>query len=204
MRNLILDPLPHTVRVGEEDVPIRWDFRTSMLFEMLMQEESLPEEQRLLQGLALYYPQPPRDLPTAVDAMLWFYRCGREEGDGSKGGPARAAGPAYSYDADADYIYAAFLGQYGVDLTCATLHWWQFRALFRALTADNEFVKIMGYRSMVIDHRLSPEQQRFYREMKKMVAIPLPKHRQQQVSALEEALMNGGDVGALLHHQDAP
>lgn len=204
MRNLILDPLPRTVTVGEEEVPIRWDFRTSMLFEMLMQEESLPEQQRLLQGLTLYYPQPPRDLPTAVEAMLWFYRCGRDEPAGVPSGPARAPGPAYSYDADADYIYAAFLDQYGVDLTAASLHWWQFRALFRALKADNEFVKIMGYRSMVIDHRLSPEQQRFYREMKKMYAIPLPKHRQQQVSALEEALMNGGDVGALLHPQDDP
>ncbi len=30
------------------------------------------------------------------------------------------------------------------------MHWWKFRALFHALTDDNEIVKIMGYRSIDI------------------------------------------------------
>ena len=34
--------------------------------------------------------------------------------------------------------------------------------------------------------------------MKKLYAIPLPKSEQEKISAIEEALMNGGDLSGLL------
>ena len=80
----------------------------------------------------------------------------------------------------------------------AYLHWWKFKALFQGLKPDNEIVKIMGYRAMEIPNGMSREQKEHYRKMKKLYAIPLPKSEQEKISAIEEALMNGGDLSGLL------
>jgi hypothetical protein len=40
---------------------------------------------------------------------------------------------SYDYKLDSEYIYAAFMQQYGIDLTTANLHWFDFSALFNGL-----------------------------------------------------------------------
>lgn len=50
------------------------------------------------------------------------------------------------YAIDADYIYAAFLSQYGIDLLdVKELHWHKFLALFKGLKDDEMICKIMSY-----------------------------------------------------------
>lgn len=199
--NILTDPLPKTVAVGGEKYPINTDFRASIRFELLMQNASLPDSDKALKALELYYPRAPCDAQGACDGMLWFYRCGREEtkrqeesGDGG-GEPRRV----YDFAYDADYIYAAFLAQYGVDLQeTAHLHWWKFRAMFRALDETCEFVKIMGYRAMRIPAKMPKEQKAFYRRMKRIHALPLPKDEKEKQDAITKALMNGGDLSGLL------
>lgn len=50
------------------------------------------------------------------------------------------------YDIDADYIYAAFMQGYGIDLMEEDLHWHKFLALLAALPDDTALSKIIGYR----------------------------------------------------------
>ncbi len=53
----------------------------------------------------------------------------------------------FDYEIDSDYIYAAFLGQYGIDLLeVEELHWYKFLALFKGLKDDEMICKIMSYR----------------------------------------------------------
>lgn len=53
----------------------------------------------------------------------------------------------FDYVLDADYIYAAFMSQYGIDLLeVEELHWYKFLALFKGLKDDEMICKIMGYR----------------------------------------------------------
>lgn len=53
----------------------------------------------------------------------------------------------FDYELDGDYIYAAFMGQYGIDLLeVEELHWYKFLALFRGLKDDEIICKIMFYR----------------------------------------------------------
>ena len=53
----------------------------------------------------------------------------------------------FDYVLDADYIYAAFMSQYGIDLIeIEELHWHKFLALFKGLKDDEIICKIMGYR----------------------------------------------------------
>ena len=194
--NLLIDGAPTHVEIDGEWVEINSDFRVSILFEELMQDDEIPERQKILQALELYYPVLPKNLSSAVEQMLWFYRCGKEPEATSQEAPSE---PVYSFEQDAGYIYAAFLGQYGVDLEAVDyLHWWKFRALFQSLGADCEFVKIMGYRGMTISPKMSEQQKKFYRDMKKLYALPLSKRQKKQINALEEALLGNGDVSHLL------
>lgn len=194
--NLLTNPAPTTVSIQGAEVPINWDFRVSIRFEELMAEDR-PEEDKLLLALNLYYPQVPQPLEDAVERLLWFYRAGKDENAG-KGNPGRAE-QIYSFSYDDEYIYAAFLDQYGVDLQdVPSLHWWKFRAMFAGLKSDNRIVEIMGYRSMEISPQMPKEQKQFYRKMKKQFAIPLPQSEREKLSAIEDALLNGGDVTGLL------
>jgi hypothetical protein len=54
-------------------------------------------------------------------------------------------GKVVDYIIDADYIYSAFLEQYGVDLIISDMHWYKFQALFRGLH-DTKLNEIIGYR----------------------------------------------------------
>ena len=195
--NILLDPVPTTIEISGSRYEINSDYRISILFEMLLMDPEVPDSQKLYQGLQLYYPAIPNDIQGAIERVLWFYRCGKELE--RETGSGRRQNPIYSYDYDDAYIYAAFLDQYGIDLQdVAYLHWWKFKALFQGLKPDNEIVKIMGYRAMEIPNGMSREQKEHYRKMKKLYVIPLPKSEQEKISAIEEALMNGGDLSGLL------
>ena len=52
---------------------------------------------------------------------------------------------ALDYELDADYIYSAFLSQYGIDLLEVDMHWYKFLALLKGL--KNEMIcDIMSWR----------------------------------------------------------
>lgn len=58
---------------------------------------------------------------------------------------SEAAEKVIDYTIDADYIYAAFLEQYGINLVTSKMHWYKFQALFRGLH-DTKLNEIIGYR----------------------------------------------------------
>lgn len=197
--NMLTDPLPDTVMIGGVACPIDTDFRTSIRFELLMQG-GLTDREKAVRAMELYYPRVPWDARGACDALIWFYRCGRED-TGQEAGAEEGAHikRVYDFAYDDGYIYAAFLGQYGIDLQdIKYLHWWKFRALFWGLDETCEFVKIMGYRSMKIPAKMPKDQKAFYRKMKRIHALPLPKDEREKQDAITEALMNGGDLTGLV------
>lgn len=63
------------------------------------------------------------------------------------------------YELDSDLIYAAFLGQYGIDLVdIEYLHWHKFLALIAGLNEDTRLREVMGYRCYKKSNR-KPEEQ---------------------------------------------
>lgn len=203
--NLLLDALPTCVMIGGAEYPIRWDFRTSILFELLMQDDTIADEDKMRKALDLYFYNPPPDVLAASEAIIWFYACGKPDQEKAAAGQSddaeetASSDRVYSFADDDDYIYAAFMQQYGIDLNAVEgLHWWTFRAMFRALDEKCEFVKIMGYRSVKITSKMSKEQQHFYRRMKSLYALPISKSEQEKHNAIVDALMHGGDLSGLL------
>lgn len=199
--NILIDDIecPDQTVVNGERYEIRTNFRTSILFELMMQDDSLDARTRVWKGLNLYFPVIPGDLSAAVDAALWFYRCGREETALQKRMAERKGKKQiYSFDYDAGRIYAAFLLAYNIDLQDIDyMHWWRFRFLFDSLPKDCEFMRAMEYRSVEID-KIPEGQKEWYRKMKRMYALPLSKEDDDRQAAIENALLNGGDMTGVL------
>lgn len=199
--NILIDILPVTVNIESVEHEINSDFRTSILFELLMQDNNLSDEDKIIQALELYYPMYPININEAIEQMLWFYRCGKDEFKSKGTGKGQGTTQIYSFEYDDDYIYSAFLDQYGVDLQDVEhLHWWKFKAMFKALKEDNEIVKIMGYRSMDLSKIKDKEQKTHYKNMKELYKIPMniSKDEKEKLNEIEEILLNGGDLSKVL------
>lgn len=198
--NILTEALPNSVRIGGSEIGINADFRASLSFEtMLMEKEGRSEEEIIIQALDLYYDDRWKAMPyesgrEAIEKMLWFYRCGRPDPKQKK---SRLKAPPYSYDYDAPYIYAAFLEQYGVDLQAVNfLHWWKFRAMFDALAENTRIMEVIKIRAIELDGNMNKEQKAYYRKMKKLYELPR-KEKSEEQKALEEILLNGGDISVL-------
>lgn len=169
--NILLDDLPRAVNICGTEYAIDTDFRTAIRFTLLMQDDHVDEWAKIDIALYMFLGDAPiPDTQQAVDALMWFYRCGKPEPKGGHG--CRRPRQIYDFDHDADLIYAAFLGQYGIDLQSVGLHWWAFRALFIGLSEDTELMKVISYRSIEITNDMSSEQKKRYRKLKKIYSLP--------------------------------
>lgn len=130
--------LPQAVKVGGRFFAIHTDFKYFLRFRELIKDKDAPIKNfdfmyineippSRLEGIRALceFMNPPRELP-------------RRTGDES-------SEIVLDYDADAPYIYAAFLEQYGIDLIDTRLHWYKFLALLHALH-DTELNRIIAAR----------------------------------------------------------
>lgn len=187
--NILIDLVPDTVLVDNVKYKINSDFRIGILFEMLMQDSGLSDDEKGRIALELYYPEIPHDLGHAVNKMLWFYRCGRDLEIEKGTGEGESAKAIYSFEHDAEYIYSAFLSQYNIDLQDIDyLHWWKFKAMFKGLKEDNQISKIMGFRAMKIDKDMTDGEKKYYREMKKIYALPDERTEEEKERDFENAI----------------
>src|SRR5699024_5448427 len=90
------------------------------------------------------------DVNKAIDNMLWFYKCGKEdEEETSQKVKKENTKRIYSYEFDNELIYSAFKDQYNIDLQeIEYLHWWKFKAMFDSLKDDIKIVEIKRYRAV--------------------------------------------------------
>lgn len=208
--NLLIDELPQKVMIGGAEREIYSDFRTAILFELLMDDDTVPDDEKGMKALHLFYPeselpQSKEEVYEAVKQMLWFYRCGKEPNEYMKQKEkkmqesCKTENRIYDFNYDDDYIYAAFIQQYGINLNSIEyMHWWEFRALFRSLTNQTEFVKIMEYRGMEITSDMSDKEKSFYRKMKAVYALPIPKKESERMQSIVDALTGDGNVDRVL------
>lgn len=197
--NILIDLVPTTVNIDNREYEINSDFRTSILFELLMQDGTIEEDDKILMALQLYYPDIPENIKKAIEQMLWFYRCGKDVSSSKGNGKSKGVTQIYSFEYDDDYIYSAFLDQYNIDLQdIEYLHWWKFKAMFKSLKDDNMIVKIIGYRSMDLSKVKDKEQKAYYKRMQKLYEIPISKNEQNKLDDITIALLSGGDLSKVL------
>lgn len=169
--NILVDKLP----TDYEGLKINTNFRSFILFELLMQDRQIEKEEKIILALNLFYAEPPKDIKKAIDGILWFYSMGtyKKEKFEEKQGQKNVKKKIYSYEHDANFIYTAFLDQYGIDLNeIEELHWFKFKAMFEGLKSDNKICEIMGYRAIDLGKIKDKEEKKRYKKLQKEWALP--------------------------------
>ena len=181
--NILIDLLPTRVEIDGKEYEINSNFRTSLLFSILMENKDIPSNLKIRQALKLYYPVIPKNTEKSIEKIIWFYTRGKEyKTTTSKGNNIKIL----DYEEDADLIYSAFMSQYGIDLQdIEYLHWWKFKALFEGLKEDNKLSKIMEYRSIDLNSIKDKEQRKFYKEKKKIYSLE-NNYSKEELKELEE------------------
>lgn len=140
MLNMMKKGLPNTVEVGGEPFLVKTDFRIWMQFCNEFEKwdgqsdldiayvfvDKIPALESKEDMQAIFdFAYPPSAIPKNSGSDL---------------------GRILDYEIDADYIYSAFLGQYGIDLMDVDMHWHKFRALLNGLNNSTKLREIMSYR----------------------------------------------------------
>lgn len=181
--NIILDKLP----TEYERLKIETNFRSFILFELLMQDRNINEKNKIILALNLFYKEPPQDIKKAIDGILWFYTRGKTENK-EKSNEESTRNNIYSYEYDAELIYSAFLSQYGIDLNeIEYLHWWKFKSLFEGLNEENKVCKYMEYRSIDLSKIKDKEEKKKYKKLKQLCALPDERTEEEKEQDFAEA-----------------
>lgn len=181
--SIIIDSLSDIVEDRIGVLEFNTDFRTSMLFEMLMQDRNISKKNKVIQAIRLYYPnfEQITDYKKATDDIVWFYRCGKELANSNNvSNTENINKQVYSYEFDDNYIYSAFLQQYNIDLQDIDLHWWKFRAMFDGLSKDTKIVEIMGYRTIDLRTVKDKEEKKRLKKLKQLYSLPDMRTREQK------------------------
>ena len=199
MANILLDRPPDTVMIDGADYPINTDYRAGIQLDILINDDLIDWEDVPAEALKIYFPGavfPPLS-NEMVEAVVDFYRCGKPKPQPEQQRAIDEVDDAertFSFEHDADYIFSAFLQQYGIDLTKSHMHWWVFMALFSGLSEDCTLVKIMGYRAAEISEDMPKEERKQLERMKELYALPRPKEEIEAKDRLAEILMGDGDL----------
>lgn len=215
---MIRRELPVSVDIGSEKYEIDADFRTIMNIEGIIFGKEVTEDQKnfakemmkeieinekdaivnakYYDALKIFYKDNiPDDLEEAMEKMLWFYSCGKEEISKQK-----TKKKVISFEHDFDYINAGFMQDYKIDLLEVDfLHWWKFMSLFSALHDDCKICEIIGYRGAELKN-FDKEQRKRIREMQKIYALPddISKEEKKRQDEITQILLNGGDLSGIL------
>lgn len=92
--------------------------------------------------------------------------------DGGQGGGEK---PPYDLEKDAEYIYASFLYDYGIDLfeQQGRLHWKKFKALLAGLSDESIFKRVVAIRTTPLPppNRYNQEERRRLMELKRAFSL---------------------------------
>lgn len=182
---------------GKEVTDDQKKFAEEMMKEIDIEEKDAIANAKYYDALKLFYRNNvPDDLEEAMEKMLWFYSCGKED-EQSK---TKTKKKVISFEYDFDYINAGFMQDYKIDLfEVDFLHWWKFMSLFSALHDDCKICEIIGYRGAELKN-FDKEQRKRIREMQKIYALPddISKEEKKRQDEITQILLNGGDLSGIL------
>lgn len=182
--NILVDKLP----TDYEGLKIETNFRSFILFELLMQDNKLTTEEKIYLSLNLFYENQPKDIKKAIEGILWFYAMGNNNKKNKKSEEQNKKNNIYSFEHDANLIYSAFWHDYRLNLNkIEYLHWWEFKSLFEGLNEENKICKYMEYRSIDLSKIKDKEQKKHYKKLKQLCALPDERTEEEKEKDFAEA-----------------
>ena len=187
MINILTDKLPDVYVLSDgRELTFDTDYRLWIKIELLLQDDDIAPDHKQITAVRLVFPDE-NFSNELFRFVMWFFRCGEPPRD-----TGRTSRKYYSAGFDAPYIFAAFMQQYGVDLTACNMHWWKYRALFKGLK-DTKFNDIVSWRAEDIDIDLPESRREFLYEMQELYELPKTLSERQRYERAQKFL-NGEDT----------
>ena len=161
MPNILTSTFPKSLTVNGEEYAIYWDHRSCLRIMAALESGDLTRWEQYLYLVQALYEDVPSDFNAALMQALWFLHGGRELEEASARADTRRT---FSYEQDAELIYAAFSTRHGIDLAVTDLHWWRFRALFSDLR-ETTFSELCSMRKRYYDGDCNPKELEAIAEM---------------------------------------
>jgi hypothetical protein len=167
--NILIESLPEAVEIEGQTVEIDSDFRAALRVILAFEDATLADLEKQAILLDNLYPTLPDNVGQAFEQGIKFLNGGEVDPD-DEGMP----GPRlYSFERDANLIFAAFRQTHGIDLQAvAQLHWWVFLALFNDLGAETTFCQLISLRKRVRTGKASKEEKQMARDMGEAFDVP--------------------------------
>lgn len=175
--SILTEELPDSVSAEGESYGIKTDFRDWLRF-----YDSAEKGDPV--GMLRVYRRLPPSLEKALELAAEFGRGGALP----YGSDETAGRPVLDYEADAALIYAAFMGEYGIDLCETRLHWYKFCALLRGLGEDRPLSRIMALRAMDAAGESDATRRREIRRLQKRFACPDRRSKEEKDADAVKAL----------------
>lgn len=185
--NLLLNKLPDQIKVNSVSIPIQTDFRYWMKLEIAFNSNDDNEKIKAVSDIV--NGKLPKDFNGLIKELSAFYLCG--EAPVTERKKISSLARVYDYEVDQYSIYTSFMQHYGIDLTKKELHWWIFKHMLLELPDESKFKKVIMYRSIRIDSKMSKEQRNYYAEMKRLYALPQKKNGTQKARSYAQILAGG-------------
>lgn len=177
MLNVLYEGFPDCVtdHTGK-DYKIVTDFRDWIRFIDLVEDSSVPADNKARIILRWYTGDYPQDIKEAFDLLVGFLKMDSVPciGKASDSAGKSHNKKVYAFPYDADSIIAAFRQCYGLNIMDADtqMHWWEFRMLLNNLPKDTEFKFRVSYRSMDVGSIKSKDERRRVRQIQNSIALP--------------------------------
>lgn len=172
MTNVLIDQLPTSVRIEDQEFRLDTDFRTCLRVILAFEDPDLAGVEKQLVLLENLYPEVPDQLEEAVELGLWFLDGGEESRNSEEQKPFDDE-KLYSFNKDASFIYSAFRKSHGIDLeTVEYLHWWKFLYLFMDLGEETFFIRLISLRKRIADGSATKDERKAAEKMEELLSVP--------------------------------
>ena len=152
-------PITETVEINGKKYNLNMSFDNILRLFDLLQDDEFNDAQKVVLGLEMLV-NATFDLPIEEQAEIFteLFKATIGKGQEDKqpvdldGNPMPVVSQenkkVYDLVQDAEYIYASFMSDYGIDLFEAQgkLHWYKFKALLNGLTDKSKFMRVVEIR----------------------------------------------------------
>lgn len=181
--NILIEELPDCVEIEGIVYDINTDFRACLRAILAFEDNELTDYEKQIVMLRNIYPAIPNNLEEAARQAIKFLNGGREID--TEAVPDRL----YSFNKDANYIFAAFQQTHGIDLEETRMHWWKFLALFMDLGGETTWANIVGIRKRLQDGTATDEEKKMAWELNEILELPKVDDRTLEEREMEDTFM---------------
>lgn len=167
--SILTEALPSGILIDGRKYEVHTSFRNWIEIYRLLFEEKLTAE-GCARAIALCYKELPPDPRTAYAGIFEFLHPQKTVKKDKK--DKNDSANAYSFEYDAEYIFADFRRFYGIDLQTCDMHWYSFYALFKGLPDESRIKDIIYIRTVKLSKIKDKAERARLRKLKELYALP--------------------------------